>query len=157
MTFFDNKNQNMWVNRGKLETNGFELYLRYHTLKFTPYINYTYNDSRDDDGKLVPEIAYHSINAGILYAYKNKLKFNVSGNYLGRRKNPHVIPATGKDIVNPAFVVNSVLTYSDFYNVDIQLIGKNIFDTRYYHTSNRPASRFRQPQRTIMLKIEYKF
>ena len=64
---------------------------------------------------------------------------------------------TGKVIIDPAFVVNSVLTYSDFHNLDIQLIGKNILDTKYYHTSNRPASRFRQPQRTVLLRLGWHF
>ena len=148
---------NKWINRGKLETDGFELTLSYYAPKFTPYINYTYNDSRFGNDEWVPEIADHSANVGILYAFTNKFKFNLSGNYLGKRKNPHVILNTGKVIIDPAFVVNSVLTYSDFHNLDIQLIGKNILDTKYYHTSNRPASRFRQPQRTVLLRLGWHF
>jgi outer membrane receptor protein involved in Fe transport len=152
-----NLDPKMWVNRGKLETDGFELTLSHHSRDRSSYINYTYNKSRFDSGELVPEIAMHSANVGILYALTNNFKINVSGNYLGRRKNPSIIPATGKDIINPAFIVNSVLTYSDLYNMDIQLLCKNILNTEYYHPSNRPVSRFRQPQRTIMLKVEYKF
>jgi len=151
-----------WINRGKLKTDGFELTLSYYATKFTSYINYTYNDSRDDDGEWVPEIADHSVNVGILYAFTNKFKLNLSGNYLGERKSPHIIPNTGKDIVDPAFVVNSVLTYSHSHNMDIQLIVKNVLDEEYYHTSNRSdlsylVSRFRQPQRTVLLRLGWHF
>ncbi|MCD6117632.1 TonB-dependent receptor [bacterium] len=150
-----------WVNSGSLKTDGFELGLSYYTEKLSPYINYTYNDSRYKDGGEVPEISKHSANIGVKVALTRGYKFNFSGNYLGSRKNPHIIPATGKDLIDPAFVLNSVLTCSSFHNLNIQLIVKNVLDAKYYHTSNRsdPAylvSRFRQPQRTIMLRIGYK-
>lgn len=152
---------NMWVNHGELETKGIELNVDYYTRHFNTYLNYTYNDSRYDNGNEVPEIAKHSANIGIQFIFTDKFKFNISGNYLGRRKNPHIILATGNDIVDPAFVLNSVLTLSNFHNLNFQLSIKNVLDKKYYHTSNRsnpdyPVSRFRQPQRTIMLKIGYK-
>jgi outer membrane cobalamin receptor len=151
-----------WVNRGEVETDGLELSLNYFFHKFTPYINYTYNDSRDDNGNDIPEIANHSANVGARYAFTNKFAVNVSGNYLGKRINPHDIPNTGDDIVDPAFIVNSVLTYSEFHNLEFQLIGNNILDTEYYHTSNRSnpsyrVSRFRQPQRTILFRLGWRF
>jgi len=151
---------NMWVNHGELETKGFELDLNYYSPTFIPYFNYTYNNSHYDNGNEVPEIAKHSANIGIQYIFTDKFKINVSGNYLGSRKNPHIIPATGNDIVDPAFVLNSVLSYSNFHNLNIQLIIKNVLDNKYYHTSNRSnpdylVSRYRQPQRTIMLKIGF--
>ena len=154
-------NMNMWVNLGELETKGFELVLNYYSPKFIPYFNYTYNESQYDTGNKVPEIAKHSFNIGTQYSFTDKFKINVNGNYLGSRKNPHIIPVTGNDIVNPAFILNSVLTCSSFHNLNIQLIIKNILDTEYYHTSNRSnpdylVSRYRQSQRTIMLKIGYR-
>jgi iron complex outermembrane receptor protein len=151
-----------WINRGEVKTDGLELSLNYFFHKFTPYINYTYNDSRDENGDDIPEIANHSANIGARYAFTKKFAVNISGNYLGERINPHIIPNTSDDIVDPAFVLNSVLTYSDFHNLEFQLIGKNILDTEYYHTSNRSApsylvSRFRQPQRTILVRLGWRF
>jgi vitamin B12 transporter len=145
-----------WVNQGKVKVDGFELSLMSFAGKFTPYINYTYNYSRYENGNEIPEIAKHSANIGARYAFTNKLILNFSGNYLGRRKNPSIIPATGDNIVNSAFVVNLVVSYSVFHNLDIQLIGKNILDTKYYHTSNRSVSRYRQPQRTALIRLSWR-
>jgi len=142
-----------WINHGTLNTNGVEFTLSYYSNRITPYFNYTYNDSRDDNGDESPEIANHSANIGALYSISNKLRLNVSGNYLGERKNPHIIPNTDDDIINPAFVLHSVLTFTYSQNYNFQLIGKNILDTKYYHTSNSSVSRYRQPQRTILLRV----
>jgi len=32
---------------------------------------------------------------------------------------------------------------------------RNLLDAEYYHTSNRPPDRYRQPQRTVGLKATY--
>ena len=146
-----------WVNFGELKTDGLEISLDYFARQFNSYINYTYNNSYDDNGDMVPEIAKHSANVGFLYTFSNRMRINVGCNYLGSRKNPSIIPATGDNIVDKAFVINSVLTYSRFHNLEIQLIAKNLLDTKYYHTSNRSVTRWRQPQRTIMLHLSWYF
>ncbi|MBE9510476.1 MAG: TonB-dependent receptor [Bacteroidetes bacterium] len=146
-----------WVNYGELKTDGLEISLDYFARKFNSYINYTYNNSYDDNGDMVPEIAKHSANVGFLYTFSNRMRINIGCNYLGSRKNPSIIPATGDNIVDQAFVLNSVLTYSNSHNLNIQLIAKNLLDTKYYHTSNRSVSRWRQPQRTILIHLSWHF
>ena len=153
-----------WVNRGELKSYGAELFLQYvFGNNIYSYFNYTFNMSEDEDGEEIPEIANHSANIGILYAFSKNIKFDVRGNYLGKRLNPKTIPATGSDYVDDAFVLNSTLSFLDILsfinikNLDCYLIVKNLLDTEYYHTSHREPERYRQPQRTIMLKAAYSF
>ena len=120
------------------------------------YLNYTYNFSIYEYGEKVPEIGNNNANAGILYAFTNNIKLNVRGNYLGKKKNVKTIASTGNDYINVAFVVHSTLSFFDYKNFDFHLIVKNLLDSKYYNTSNRPPDRYRQPQRTIMIKAEYK-
>jgi len=156
---YQSSSLNMWVNQGILITDGVELTLNYYTHELRPYINYTYNYSHfNQQNSQIPEIAHHSANLGLQYIITNKIKFNLSGNYLGSRKNPQIIPTTGDNKVDPALVLNSVLTYSGPNNLNFQLIIKNLLDTKYYHTSNvtdpsYSVSRFRQAQRTILFRI----
>jgi outer membrane cobalamin receptor len=145
------------TNGPDLETDGLEAALEYAKGKFKPYINYTYNSSVYDNGERVPEIGKHNANIGMLYAFTNKIKLDIRGNYLGRRKNVKTITATGSNYVDDAFAVHSTLSFLNFKGFDFQIICKNLFDTEYYHTSNNPPDRYRQPQRSIMLKAGYTF
>jgi outer membrane cobalamin receptor len=145
------------TNGPDLETDGFEAALEYAKGKFRPSINYTYNSSIYDNGDMVPEIGKHNMNIGMLIAFTNKIKLDLRGNYVGRRKNVKTIAATGSDSVDDAFVVHSTLSFLNLVGFDIQVICKNLFNTEYYHTSNNPPDRYRQPQRRLMLKGEYHF
>lgn len=40
---------------------------------------------------------------------------------------------------------------------DIHFTVNNLLDTKYFHTSNRPPSRYRQPQRRILIRLNYSF
>jgi outer membrane cobalamin receptor len=143
------------TNGPDLETDGFEAALEYAKGKFRPSINYTYNSSIYDNGDMVPEIGKHNMNIGMLIAFTNKIKLDLRGNYVGRRKNVKTIAATGSDSVDDAFVVHSTLSFLNLAGFDIQVICKNLFNTEYYHTSNNTPDRYRQPQRRLMLKGEY--
>ena len=79
------------------------------------------------------------------------------GHYLGKRKNPSTITATGSDYIDSAFIFHGTATFMVMKNLDFSLVGKNLFDTEYYHTSNRSVERYRQPQRTIIFRVGYSF
>lgn len=151
------KEGNKWVNSGQLDTDGFEATLEYVKGKIKSYFNYTYNFSCDEFGEKVPEIGVNNSNIGIFYAFTNNIKIDVRGNYFGRKKNVKTITATGSDYIDPAFIIHSTLSILDYKHLNFYLIVKNLLNTEYYHTSNRPPDRYRQSQRSIMFKAEYKF
>lgn len=146
-----------WINGGKLNTTGMEWTLQYAKGNVKAYGNYTYNASEYDNGEPVPEIAEHSANIGIFYAFTKNIKLDLRGNYLGRRKNVKPVAATGSDYIGAAFVIHSTLSVLNVKKFDLFLVVKNLLDAEYYHTSNRAPDRYRQPQRTVMLKAVYKF
>ena len=148
--------QNRWENQGRSETKGLELSIDYTFRKLIAYMNYTFNDSEDEDGDQVPEIARHGANVGLTYTFNNYWNLNVRGNYLGNRKNPQTITATGKDEVDSSFVVHGDIGWN-YNNWDIHITVRNLLDETYYHTSNRPPERYRQPQRGIFFKVQYRF
>ena len=110
----------------------------------------------EDLQEMLPEIAQHSANIGLSYKLNNHFKINARGNYLGKRTNPKIISATGANIIDPAFIVHATVSYYDFHGFDFQLILRNLLDTEYYHPSNRPPDRYRQPGRSIMIKCSYR-
>jgi outer membrane receptor for ferrienterochelin and colicin len=146
-----------WINSGELNTNGLELTLDYAKGRTKSYCNYTYNVSTYTNGEKVPEISPHTANMGILFSFGKHIKLDIGGNYLGKRKNVKIIAATGSDMIADAFILHSTLSILGVKGFDFHLIVKNLGDTEYYHSSNRPPDRYRQPQRTIMIKVEYKF
>ena len=146
-----------WINSGELKTDGAELSIIHRKERIKSYFNYTYNFSYDENKEIIPEIAKSDINAGIVYAFTDKIKLNLRGHYLGKRKNPSTITATGSDYIDSAFIFHGTATFMVMKNLDFSLIGKNLFDTEYYHTSNRSVERYRQPQRTIIFRVGYSF
>jgi iron complex outermembrane receptor protein len=146
-----------WINKDKLSTLGFELYGNYSVNDFLIYTNYTYTDSYDQEDVYIPEISMHTANAGITYSYTSNIKINLRANFTGERKNPSIIPNTGKDIIDDALVLHGCISYLDLKGFDFQLKVNNILDQEYYHPSNRFAGRYRQPQRTITFKGSYNF
>ncbi len=138
------------------KTYGIELDLRYKSRDFEGYANYTYTDSRDENGRRVAEIAEHTLNAGLNYAYDQHWKFDLRWNYVGSKKNASTLP-TANETIKPYIVFNGQLSYLDLNGFDIHLIAKNLLDEEYYHTSNRSVSRYRQPQQTIIAKVSYAF
>ena len=146
-----------WINRDKVQTNGAELGLMFSKGKLSSFANYTFNDSKDQDGNTIPEISEHSANAGITIAILPELKFHLRGNYLGKRENPKIIESTGTDIVQDAFVFHTNISFLDFHNFDIHFTVNNLFNAKYFHTSNLTPSRYRQAQRRILVRINYSF
>ncbi|MGD9158825.1 MAG: TonB-dependent receptor [Desulfobacteraceae bacterium] len=146
-----------WENRGNLETRGFETTFNYSYKKFTAYYNYTFTDSENNEGAQKPEIARHTSNIGLFYKFNEHFKINLRGNYLGDRKTLNTIPARGDNNINGAFVVHTDIVFLDYGNWDFQLFIRNLLDKEYYHSSNRPPERYRQSQRTIIIKAGYTF
>jgi outer membrane receptor for ferrienterochelin and colicins len=146
-----------WINKGTLNTTGFELYGRYYMGKFNLDLNYSYNDSRDQDEVFVPEISLYTANAGLTYSFRKILKINLRANFLGDRKNPSIIPATGNDKIDDAIIFNGCISFLGLKNCVLQFKMNNILDQEYYHPSNRFNGRYRQPQRTFSVIALYDF
>ena len=144
-----------WINSGEISTTGIEILLEHKIKDQKVSVNYTYNNSLDENKQIVPEIAKHSFNIDYNYSFKEYYKMNIRANYLGKRKNPQFITATQSDYTKEALLLHIVFSVLDYRNFDIQLMIKNILDTEYYHTSNRLPERYRQPQQTVMLKVGY--
>ncbi len=145
------------TNGPDVKTDGFEVALEYKWEKIRSYFNYTYNLSIYENGEKLPEIGNNNVNVGMLYAFTNRIKLDVRGHYLGRRKNVKTITATGSDYVDNAVVLNATFSVLNVKGFNFQIICKNLLDTEYYHPSNNPPERYRQPQRTMLFKTEYQF
>ena len=145
-----------WTNNGWVKVNGAEVELNYSKGPLKYYLNYTYNYPYDNQDQLLNEISKHCANAGFTYSFSKMFRLNMRGNFIGDRLNPQIITATGSNKIDAAFLIHSTISMIDLYGFDFFLSIKNILDTEYYHTSNRPPERYRQPQRTITIKIEYK-
>lgn len=146
-----------WVNLGKVRTTGCEGTLEYRRGKGRSYLNLTYTDADDSTGRAVPEIALHTANAGCQYAFTDRVKFDLRGQYLGRRRNPPTTAAGGDPEIDDAFVMNGTLSLADVAGCDVQIAGRNLLDAKYFHTSNTTVSRYRQPQRSVSLEIARRF
>ncbi len=142
-----------WVNQGELATDGAELSLEAPLGRTSLWLNYSYTRSLDEDGRQVDEIAPHMANVGLRCAPNEHLRLSVRGTYLGARSNPKTIAATGDDRIDDAFVTHLSLSWRPAAAWEVQLIARNVFDVRYYHPSNRPPDRYRQPQRSLMLRL----
>ena len=90
----------------------------------------------------------------MLFRYFN---LNICANYFGKRKNTKIIEITNSEYIEAAIVLNTTFSVIKYKNTDIQLIIKNLTDTKYYHTSNLTPDRYRQAQRTLMLQVGYNF
>lgn len=146
-----------WANIDRVDTSGVEASIEYRRSNIASYLNYTYTDSTDEHGGRVPEIARHSANIGIRYHLSPSLRLHLRGQYFGERQNPQLIPATGNDSIDDAVVVHGVVSLLQIHGLDFHLIAKNLLDATYYHSSNTSVSRYRQPQRSVMLKVDLRY
>ncbi len=131
--------------------------LEYRRGRLKAYLNYTYTRSVNRLDEQVPEIAPHGANAGILYAISPRLRVSLRGSYLGARRNSKIIPATGDDRIDAAFILHAAATLTLPGGFDLQIVVNNLLDAVYYHPSILPPSRYRQPQRSLRLSMGYAF
>ncbi|MBI9033355.1 MAG: TonB-dependent receptor [Bacteroidales bacterium] len=147
-----------WNNKDEITTIGVEWGVNYNSKYLNAYLNYSYNDSQDQLGDLVPEIADHTFNSGFTAYLFRDYRVHMRANYLGSRNNPenNLVHSTGSFVIDDAIIFHSVWAYTGLANFEVQLVVNNLFNTEYYHTSNRPVDRYRQPQRSIKGTIIFK-
>ena len=145
-----------WTNKDEVTTTGTEIGIRYSIEKFQAYLNYTNNHSHDLNDLHVTEISDDILNLGFTYEPVSNLILNFRANYLGDRKNPKEIATTGSDIIEDAFVFHTAITYY-ISGFSFQVVANNLLNTEYYHPSNRPPDRYRQPQRSVLMKVAFTF
>jgi outer membrane cobalamin receptor len=146
-----------WTNTGRINTSGFEGDIEYKKDRWKSYLNFTYTGSATADGAEVPEISPHAANAGVQYSFTDRLKLDVRGQYIGKRKNTHPAGASNDLVIDGAFVVHGTLSLANYRGYDLQLAARNIFNKEYYHTSNTSVSMYRQPQSLVTLKVSRQF
>jgi outer membrane receptor for ferrienterochelin and colicins len=146
-----------WMNSDRVTTTGLETGFNFKRNGIAFYGYYTFTSPRDQDGKRVAEISQHVANAGVSLNICKGLHLHMGGYYYGQRINPKIIAATGDEIIDGAFILNVTLGWFNFHGLDIQLIANNILDAEYYHPSNRIPDRYRQPQRSFLLKATWNF
>ncbi len=144
-----------WDNHGSITVEGLELQADFRKDPLAVFVNYTWNYSVDDNSVLLPEIARHTANFGFEYKIMKNLLLGVRNNYSGERINPRLITATNDNIIEAALVTNLYCSVENIRGFNFRFFINNLADVEYYHTSNRPPDRYRQPQRFFMLKIEY--
>lgn len=146
-----------WINIDKTYTKGFEIWLMFQLHKLELKTYYTFTDSRRGNKEFVDEIARHSGLISANFSITEHLSAGIKFFYFGKRKNPKLIQATQSEYINPSVVTNMYINIFNLKSFNIQLIGKNITNTEYYHTSNLTPDRFRQPQLSYFLKLSYLF
>jgi outer membrane receptor for ferrienterochelin and colicins len=146
-----------WTNSTELITNGFECNGMYFHDYFDAFFNYSFADSRNADDIPVDEIARHCSNLGITFNMTRNVSAVLRANYTGTRPNPVFIPSIGRKRIKRYYCLDAVITISDLRGFTVQLSVDNLLDTEYYHPSNRPPARYRQPQRSFLLTIGYGF
>ena len=146
-----------WINAGRVDTTGLEATVEYRRKAVRSFITYSYTDSEDENGSRVPEIASHGATAGLSYAVSRTLTTGLRCRYLGSRLNPTVIPTTGDDQIEDAFVSDVNASMKLARKLTLRLFVDNLTNEAYFHPSNLPPSRYRQPQRGVRLKVEYAF
>ncbi len=142
-----------WNNGGQMNTNGAIFQCNYAAGDWALGANYTYSESYDVFDVAIPEISKHTANASFTYSFNKYMKLNIRGNYVGKRENTKLVAATGTKTIDPYFLVNAAFSIIDYNGISLQLAVRNVFDVEYYHTSNRPPDRYRQPQRTFLLTV----
>lgn len=146
-----------WINRDNVTTTGLEAGFTFKKNNFGVYGFYTFNNPRDQNGELIPEISQHVANAGISVKIYNGLQAYLAGYYYGKRINPKQIAATGNTVIGEAFILNGTLSVFDLHGFDLQLLVTNLLNAKYFHPSNLIPDRYRQPQRSFLLKVVWNF
>jgi outer membrane receptor for ferrienterochelin and colicins len=151
-----NPSGDRWENHGEATTDGLEVSADYSWQQWIAYFNYTFNDSEDDTGSLIPEIAEHDANIGVTWNMNRHWTLDMRGEYVGERSNPTEIASTGNDKIDEAFLLHGNVGWG-WRNWYVNLAVRNALDETWYHTSNRPPDRYRQAERSVLLRAEYAF
>lgn len=146
-----------WVNAGELDTRGVEVSVELRKGRTTAWANASYCESEDETGRQVAEIARAGANAGVRYTVARRATLGLRATYLGARRNPKVIPSTGDDRIEDALVLRASASVGLSHGIEARLFVDNLGGTAYFHPSNLPPSRYRQPGRTFRVQAGWSF
>lgn len=146
-----------WINYGEVETKGFEFMLIYKWKRLKGSFDYTFNDSEDEEGKQAPEISKHTSGFQLYYYLNDNLGSGFRCRYYGKRENPKIISSTGNNKIDSAFVCYTSINFKISKELSGQIAIDNLFNSVYYHSSNLPPDRYRQPGRAFRFWIGYDF
>lgn len=148
-------NQSRAVNKGDVKTIGGDVSFHFKSKYLDTDFSYTLNSSSGIGNSGIPEISHNLFSLGMLLRPKKYLTLSLRGNFIGERDNPKIIESINSYKIENAFILYATLAYSGIDKFLISLTINNLLDEEYYHPSNRPPDRYRQPQRTILFKIGY--
>ncbi|MBP7676386.1 MAG: TonB-dependent receptor [Thermoanaerobaculia bacterium] len=146
-----------WVNAGELETRGVEVSVELRKGRTTAWANASLCASEDETGRQVAEIARTGANAGIRYAVTRGATLGLRASFVGSRRNPKVIPETGDDRIEDALVLRASAALTLPHGLEARLFVDNLGGTTWFHPSNLPPSRYRQPGRTFRVQAGWSF
>lgn len=153
-----------WANTDKIETLGSEAGLNYRWNNFSSWINYTYNFSADQYDIEIPEISKHTINGGLHYYINERIGFGLRFNYFGDRKNASTSLYQEQDLfvqkyplIGDAVIFHATASFRLNNYFEAFLIGNNLLNTTYYHTSNRPPDRYAQAKRYLGIQLRFRW
>lgn len=146
-----------WVNAGELETRGVEVSVELRKGRTTAWANASLCESEDETGRQVAEIARTGANAGVRYSVTRGATLGLRASYVGSRRNPKVIPETGDDRIEDALVLRASAALTLPHGLEARLFVDNLGGTTWFHPSNLPPSRYRQPGRTFRVQAGWSF
>ncbi len=146
-----------WVNAGELDTRGVEVSVELRKGRTTAWANASLCASEDETGRQVAEIARTGANAGVRYAVARRATLGLRATYVGSRRNPKVIPETGDDRIEDALVLRASASLALPHGLEARLFVDNLGGTTWFHPSNLPPSRYRQPGRTFRVQAGWSF
>lgn len=146
-----------WGNHDEATVTGIEANVLVKTGPLDFSVHYTYNNAHDPQKNIIPEISPHVAGARLNLKLVAGFGVNVGGYYYDRRESLKTIKTTGDQWIGEVFVLNGSVHYLDWNGFDIQLMINNILNAEYYHPSNLLPDRYRQPQRSVMLKVTKRF
>lgn len=149
--FVKNADNTAWTNADTINLIGAEVELQYLRKKVQTYLNYTYTHFYDQPEFKIQEIAPHTANAGITIMPNKFVAAHIRCNYVSARLNAHA----GIPEIDDAFIFHAKLSYTMQQSLQWFIDVRNIFNTEYYHTSNRNVTAYRQAQRTMLVGITW--
>ncbi|MDH5719823.1 MAG: TonB-dependent receptor [Spirochaetia bacterium] len=143
------------INIGHVKVTGIEpgLTIRFSNLSLFGY--YTYTAAKDNNQESLKEIAKHTGGFGMRFIPVASLIWEARTRYSGNRHTNETIPGSQNTSIAPYTVVDTSLSYMNFYGLDFQLMVKNLFNEKYFHPTNYSLPRIRQPQRTLLVRMIY--
>ncbi|MEJ5166563.1 MAG: TonB-dependent receptor, partial [Thermoanaerobaculia bacterium] len=146
-----------WINSGYVLTKGAEFSLQYRKNNIKGTFDFTYNDSEDENGSKIPEISKFTSGFTFYYYLNSIFGFGIRGRYYSERDNPKKIKTEENNKIDDYFILNSGINLKVSQNMKINFFIENLLDTKYWHPSNLPPDRYRQPGRTLRLRFLYEF